>query len=692
MLLKLLVVMSIVGIGRCRMNHMPKIVTQRIFDCSKAQVDQTCNVTLVVLSLTTMTYYDITDDGRGLVGYRAAFYSNGTLAPLLNGVDPTFFPIPPIVTDGTFRPVIAINGFMPGPTIIVSEGQRLNITVYNELDNVDGISIHWHGMRQMGTEGADGVAYITQHPIPPNGKYTYEFIGTPAGTHWYHAFSGAQRTDGLYGALIVADLIPGNFYDRDSPSEHTLMLMDWQKETSNNIYYSIGTGVRFWEQSTSNDPPFRLFNPTLGPDNTVVGSVPFWSGIINDKGRHFNKTGDTEALPTDINHFTVTQGFRYRFRLIGAQALYSFRFSIEEHRLTVLATDGSPIEPIGDVNYVIVNPGETYDVVVHTINSQQRNFWIWAETLEDKEQNENETFYSPVDKHRAEAVLRYDDLIPMEIDEIDKTWECTPSGKCIAVNCPFSQYGESINCMNIETFRSLSGHSIPQQIYSPEETMFYSFGLHGERSASGNSVDGVNFRLPTNPPLTEYQSFIMSNDKCEKRGCNLSHCACTQVIDVSHLPRGTAVEYAIVNRDVDSTLSSGTSQPVHLHGHSFYVVDVGYPTYDLRGKFVRANENIECLVISSNVPCSFNFTTIEGEDGFIQALKWRNRPVIQQQQFPLKNTLMVPYGGYAVIRFRIDNRGWWLLHSHIEISLLEGMAIVLRVPQGTGMCLVYHYL
>jgi len=46
---------------------------------------------------------------------------------------------PPIQTDGHFRPLITINGQMPGPTII---------TVYNELKNVEGISIHWHGMHQ----------------------------------------------------------------------------------------------------------------------------------------------------------------------------------------------------------------------------------------------------------------------------------------------------------------------------------------------------------------------------------------------------------------------------------------------------------------------------------------------------------------------------------------------------------------
>ena len=102
--------------------------------------------------------------------------------------------------------------------------QTLNITV---LGNVEGIAIHWHGIHQRGTPEADGVAYITQNPILPLHSYTYTFKASPAGTLWYHTHSGEQRTDGLYGAFIVKDTLPGNVYDYDYPEEHTLILMNW---------------------------------------------------------------------------------------------------------------------------------------------------------------------------------------------------------------------------------------------------------------------------------------------------------------------------------------------------------------------------------------------------------------------------------------------------------------------------------
>jgi len=48
-------------------------------------------------------------------------------------------------------------------------------------------------------------------------------------------------------------------------------------------------------------------------------------------------------------------------------------------------------------------------------------------------------------------------------------------------------------------------------------------------------------------------------------------------------------------------------------------------------------------------------------------------------------TVLVPYGGYTVIRFVVDNPGWWLLHHHIEIHQLEGMAVVIKeaIRKGT---------
>ena len=57
---------------------------------------------------------------------------------------------------------------------------------------------------------------------------------------------------------------------------------------------------------------------------------------------------------------------------------------------------------------------------------------------------------------------------------------------------------------------------------------------------------------------------------------------------------------------------------------------------------------------------------------------------------PLKDTLLIPAGGYAVVYFKTDNPGWWFLHCHIEVHQLEGMGLIIneggfKTPPPGGM-------
>ena len=721
MLREILLLASLVSIANCGANNIPTIPDDKFFDCSKNGTSNAdCEINLVVEAATSMTYTS-TDQLRG---YRAIFDDEGNLYALVN--TSAISDLQQLIqTDGEFRPIITINRQMPGPTIIASENQRLIITVYNELKNVEGISIHWHGIhhRNMGSQGSDGVAYITQRPILPNHKYVYDFRASPNGTHWYHAHSGAQRTDGLYGALIVSDILPeddlrigaGEDKITDYPDRNTLILMDWQREASIDLFQTIGTSLSYWQEVTDNpmdQPRYQRYNSTHGPDNTEVGPIPFWSGIINDKGRHYSNNGTPNIhRPScnNLNCFSVKQGNRYRFRLIGAQALYPFRFSIQGHTFTVVATDGTLIDPIENVHYLIINTGERYDILVDTTGKESKNYWIFAESLEDGPNSRNEIFYNPIHLHRAEAILHYtdDESSPMiEINEIANNmsiWSCSADAPCKAVNCPFSNYKDnlSISCTNVDAdeFKAydvdFTHHEIPSAVFSPTETLFFNFGFDGEKSTSGSSVDGVNFRFPAYPPLTEYAQFQSSEAVCPTRGCDhqdFHHCACTQVIDISDRPEGSVIEMVITNRDVNIMSSSGTSHPVHLHGHYFYVVDIGYPNLNEDGLFESANENIACTnILNDMIPC-LNFINVEDK----QVIEWSNGTNLTRLQadknFVRKDTVIVPFGGYAVIRFVVDNPGWWFLHCHIEIHQLEGMAVVIREqqpPNSQGKSKIY---
>lgn len=104
------------------------------------------------------------------------------------------------VEPGVLRQAFAYNGQVPGPTIRVTEGDRVRVVLKNELP--ESTSIHFHGLST--PNAMDGVPFITQPPVRPGQTFTYEFVARPAGSHMYHSHNGDdQITRGLLGAFIV---------------------------------------------------------------------------------------------------------------------------------------------------------------------------------------------------------------------------------------------------------------------------------------------------------------------------------------------------------------------------------------------------------------------------------------------------------------------------------------------------------
>src|SRR5262245_12011758 len=102
--------------------------------------------------------------------------------------------IPGRVMDGW-----GFNGSIPGPTIQVTEGDRVRLTVENRLP--EPFSMHWHGL-EIPNE-MDGMPGISQDAIPPNGQFTYEFTLKQNGTFFYHSHMAMQEMMGLIGLFII---------------------------------------------------------------------------------------------------------------------------------------------------------------------------------------------------------------------------------------------------------------------------------------------------------------------------------------------------------------------------------------------------------------------------------------------------------------------------------------------------------
>lgn len=91
------------------------------------------------------------------------------------------------------------NGSAPGPTIQVTEGDRVRIVVDNHLP--EPTSMHWHGFEiPFDMDGGPGVS---QQPIQPGGRFVYEFTLHQNGTFFYHSHMAMQEMMGMLGAFIM---------------------------------------------------------------------------------------------------------------------------------------------------------------------------------------------------------------------------------------------------------------------------------------------------------------------------------------------------------------------------------------------------------------------------------------------------------------------------------------------------------
>ncbi|KAM0822205.1 hypothetical protein ACQ4PT_071655 [Festuca glaucescens] len=89
---------------------------------------------------------------------------------------------------------------------------------------------------------------------------------------------------------------------------------------------------------------------------------------------------------------------------------------------------------------------------------------------------------------------------------------------------------------------------------------------------------------------------------------------------------------------------TGNNHPIHIHGYDFLVLAEGFGNYD-------AEKDAQ----------KFNL-----------------------ENPPQRNTVAVPVNGWAVIRFRADNPGVWLMHCHLDVHITWGLAMAFLVEDGYG--------
>ncbi|CAF0727235.1 unnamed protein product [Adineta steineri] len=274
--------------------------------------------------------------------------------------------------DNYERSILSINSKLIAPTILVNQGDIINLTIINE--SFEPITIHWHGLLQMNTLDMDGVPGVTQCSIEPNETFLYKYkTMNQSGTYWYHSHYSIQYGDGLKGILIIKDVNdPFQYLYED---EDILQLTDW---------YHI--------------PLHILLRTYLSPG--MLDPVPD-SSLINGIGQ-FNCT-----LNKTCSYYRsfIRIGTTKRLRIINTSVYAKITLTIDQHQMRIIEADGIYLDGNKYVKTLRLNPGQRYSILI-TANKQFISQTYWIRTTIHPFVDYNNQYNSSIQPN-AYAILQY---------------------------------------------------------------------------------------------------------------------------------------------------------------------------------------------------------------------------------------------------------------------------------------------
>ncbi|XP_052683930.1 uncharacterized protein LOC128164215 isoform X2 [Crassostrea angulata] len=542
--------------------------------------------------------------------------------------------------------VYAINGKIPGPEIVVTEGDVVAILVYNRL-KMEGVTIHWHGLLHKGTPWMDGASMISQCPIMPGQVFEYRFIAEPVGTHWYHAHTGTMRNDGLSGAFIV---LPKQQMFSRYHGEFFAVVQDWTKRSAAETAEAYGSRLFGLEDYDGTCKPLNYM-----PDETT-SIFPLNVGLVNGRGRRYTETdienGEKPFIPLET--FTVQQMGTYRFRIMNVGFAQPFEVSFEAHTIYVVAMDGNDVED-QKCDAVVISPGETVDIKL-TAKRQPNNYYINIKTIPTR------TLWGPITRPQlTRAVLNYKGVNrfrrPVSVPRL-----CTQQNPCYVVNQIYGKAPIDSHVVIIPLTKLKSTHDsltrFPVPIYN-DKSQLQEFFLNFHLLRGQPAINGRQFMYPTSALQGQNNQYAIS--QCEPPRCTSERCRCTNMIK---LEIGNVIQFVFFTQ----------AHPVHFHGHQFHVLKIGFPEYDsVTGNATAPNSDIRCL----NDDCT---------EATWANPRWSYKDLgLNLWNPPVKDTVNVPWGGYVVVRIVADNPGYWLLHCHLGYHQSEGMSLVLQEGDPADM-------
>ncbi|CAE6471189.1 unnamed protein product [Rhizoctonia solani] len=296
--------------------------------------------------------------------------------------------------DGTTRESWLINGQTPGPHLVWDEGDDVSVKVLN--NGHEPVTIHWHGIEQVGSPWSDGVPGLTQWPIPPGGDFIYNFTLKQSGFQWYHSHYKMQLDDGLKGTIYIRPN-PNKPKPFNQISNSTAVLKKLRAAEEDpfmlNVYdykhYTSEHWMAEWERTdveqlcidnllTNGKGPVKCPNMTeinaiaapeqkpltnkgyLQPSNKIMFPYPESQPEMVEPAMWYNCSNSN----TTFEVFTVKKSNGWvAFNLLNSGALWDLRVSIDSHKMYFFAADGHYTK-IQVATSILIPIGERYQFFV----------------------------------------------------------------------------------------------------------------------------------------------------------------------------------------------------------------------------------------------------------------------------------------------------------------------------------------
>lgn len=504
--------------------------------------------------------------------------------------------------DGFYRYSIGVNGASSHLSgIHATVGDIISVKVTNSLK--EPTAIHWHGMRQEGTLISDGAVSFSSYDIMPGQSFTYRYRAFSAGTFWWHSHYKTQYVDGLHGPLII-EPEKANTYIQ----QHVVQISDWYHQ-SHQVLESA------------------FLNGTLNPN----GNEPVWSsGLINGKGVYdcswTNRTmPDCRRQRHQIAKFSFDYGREQMMRFINMGSFAAFNISIEDHVMQVVEMDGNPTYISNPVSSFVLNVAQRISVVLRpTFSGYKHQKFMLSATLLD-------------DSPWTSLPLDEEDPGLVKIAKAEIQYRYQP----LSTNHQFQGYSDqrdNHSCQDLFMFSPLAP-SLSLDMIQPLETSIVPTGVADQRllfdfSIGSNDVGTQAFVTTDRAknassyvvPMVPTAFDLLVNNKAVGELPESSNAV--EIFD------GSIVDVVIINRD-------GGQHPIHMHGHSFWVMSSGFingSSTDIDGQIPKSFESVTPPVFLKR-----DTTTLEACSSSM-------------------NDDTCDIFSYNVIRFIADNPGIWAFH------------------------------